>query len=82
MAPMLPAHYRRLACLVVMLAMLAAGSYARLAWGVPKRPYGMTHGPSPRSLGISLRRLANPLRELRIEVGEFTYHDVLDARGE
>jgi hypothetical protein len=33
-------RFRLLACLAVMLAVLGAGGFAWLRWGVPERPYG------------------------------------------
>ena len=33
-------RYRLLACIVAILAFLAVGTFARLVWGVPDKPYG------------------------------------------
>jgi hypothetical protein len=40
-------RYRLLACIAVMVAILAAGIYSRLRWGVSEAPYGWLRPPAP-----------------------------------
>jgi hypothetical protein len=59
-------RFRLLACLAVMLGMLAAGGFARLMWGVPEAPYGIwfDHPDLVDSRSNQVPRTGNPLEEL------------------
>ena len=54
---------RLLAWIVVMLAILAAGVYSRLMWGVPEYPYSY-----PLRGGTVSARSADPFMRLQLEM--------------
>jgi hypothetical protein len=61
-------RFRLLACIVVMLGMLAVGGYAWLRWGVPAEPY--MHYPThiAREVGPVPCRTADPFCRLDFEL--------------